>query len=76
MLADAQREFPGVPVVRADIRCTISVCTDAQGEASIRVDFANGRLIEYGSAWEQAVPAPIQVPSVPDSTSPRPTSRP
>jgi hypothetical protein len=76
ILSDAQREFPGVPVVRADIRCTIAVCTDAKGEASIRVDFANGRMIEYGSAWEQAVPAPIRVPPVFNSPHPQPTSEP
>lgn len=74
MLAEAQQQFPGVPVVRADIRCTIAICTDAQGEASIRVDFANGRFVEYGSAWMQAVPAPNPVAPVPESPGPQPTT--
>lgn len=75
MLAEAQQQMPGVAVVGAVIRCTVAICTDAQGEASIRVDFANGRYVEYGTGWAQsmpepAVPAPVPVPDepVPEAT--------
>jgi len=76
LLADAQQGFPGVPVVRAVIRCTVAVCTEAEGEASIRVDFANGRFVEQAAGWMQAEPAPNPVPPATRSSSPRVTFAP
>jgi hypothetical protein len=58
MLAEAQQQMPGVAVVGAVIRCTIPICTEARGEASLRVDFANGRYVEFGNGWAQAEPVP------------------
>jgi hypothetical protein len=74
LLADARSQFPDVPAVSAVIRCTVAACTDVQGEASVRVDFANGRFVEYGTAWEQAVPAPNPVPPVGQPSGPQPTA--
>jgi hypothetical protein len=69
MVAEAQQQMPGVAVVGAVIRCTAAICTDAQGEASIRVDFANGRYVEYGTGWSQAAPMPAVPEPVPEATS-------
>ena len=74
MLTEARQEYPGVPVVRAVIRCTIAVCTEAQGEAWIRVDFANGRFVDVGQAWMQADPAPL--PAITQPPGSRPTFAP
>jgi hypothetical protein len=77
MLAEARQQMPGVAVVGAVIRCTIPVCTEARGEASLRVDFANGRYVEFGNGWEQSepvpgrpVPEPVPVDPAPDPVEP------
>jgi hypothetical protein len=76
MVAEAQQQMPGVAVVGAVIRCTASICTEAQGEASIRVDFANGRYVEYGTGWSQAAPMPALPEPVPVPDQPVPAATP
>ena len=64
-LADAERNAPpgAGAVVGIEVRCTAASCTEAAGEASVKVTYANGQTTESGSGWTQAAPAPAGPPA-------------
>jgi hypothetical protein len=73
ILEEARQPFRGIPVVSAVIRCTVAICSDASGEASVTVVFSDGQRTEYGTGWEQAVPGVAEPPVRPDQPVPVPT---
>jgi hypothetical protein len=74
LLVDAQSQVRGSTPVHAVIRCTKAICTDTDGEASVRVDFANGQVIDWVTTWTPAIPGgPVPVPeAVPVPVDPDP----
>ena len=70
ILEEARRPFQGIPVVSAIIRCTAPICSDASGEASVSVVFADGQRSEYGTGWAQAEPGVAEPPVRPDPPVP------
>jgi hypothetical protein len=69
-LAEASRQFPGIPVISAVIRCTVPICSDASGEATVAIVFADGQRTEYGTGWAQAGPGVAEPPVPPDEPVP------
>ena len=63
-LADAEQNAPpgAGGVVGIEVRCTVASCTDAAGDATIRVTYANGQTTSSGMGWAQAAPAPVGPP--------------
>ena len=77
LLEDARSQVPGSAPVSADIRCTDAICSEQQGNATVKVLFANGQTTDYTTGWASsngggAPPAP-PVP-VPAETAPAPPS--
>ena len=70
ILEEARQPFGGIPVVSAVIRCTVQVCSDASGEASVSVVFADGRRTDYGTGWAEAGPGVAEPPVRPDQPVP------
>ncbi len=75
ILEQARQDLGGLPVVSATIRCTIPVCTEANGEAQVEVVFSDGQRSSYGTGWAQArnggvAPAPQPAEPVPESPPP------
>lgn len=66
MREDASRSAPpgAGAVVGIWVRCT-TTCTEAAGEASVVVTYANGQTIETGQGWAAAIGPPIGEPSGP-----------
>ncbi|MBA3876523.1 MAG: hypothetical protein C0498_06240 [Anaerolinea sp.] len=59
MLADARRQAPAgvAPVVGIRIVCT-TTCTEAAGEASVVVTYANGQTVESMQGWASPIGPP------------------
>jgi hypothetical protein len=59
-------------VIGLHVRCTAPACTEASGEASVTVTYANGQTVSSGIGWERPVgPAPGN-PGAPPITDPTP----
>ena len=58
--------------IRAEVRCTKAICTDREGEASVHVEFLNGKEVNWVTSWTPAAPMPRAVPPV--RASPGPTA--
>ena len=71
MRADAQRDAPpgAGAVVGIDIRCTTS-CTEAAGDVTVVVTYANGQTVESGQGWASPVGTPGEMPIVDPTTLP------
>jgi hypothetical protein len=55
--------------VRVIVRCTVPVCTPAEGETEVRFLFADGTSEDVGYGWAMAPePAQPQEPPVPDGS--------
>jgi hypothetical protein len=59
-LAEAERSSPlgSEGIVAIQVRCTVASCTEAAGEASVTVRYADGRTSSFGTGWAMAAPAP------------------
>lgn len=57
------------PVVAARVRCTSAGCSDARGEVSIEIVYADGSRSQSGYGWDSApgigAPGPVPVPADP-----------
>lgn len=57
---------PDVRPVRVVVRCTLPVCTEAEGDAEVTIQFADGRSEVSGYGWTTAPePAPQDSPEPP-----------
>lgn len=71
-LVDA-RAGSNVPVVEVVVRCSAPPCALQRGQIAIEAHYADGTTRGWGSAWEDAIPAPMPVePGPPEPAVPLP----
>lgn len=50
---------PAAGVVGIEIRCSVTSCTEASGEATVKVTYADGRTVTGSQGWASAPAAPV-----------------
>ena len=65
---------PAAGVVGIEIRCSVTACTEASGEATIKVTYADGRTVTGSQGWASAPEAPVAPPG--GAPPPEPTPLP
>jgi hypothetical protein len=61
---------PRGTIVRVVMRCTLPVCTDANGESDITIFYVDGRQESSGYGWSSAPAIPVPEAPVPVITPP------